>query len=589
MRRNAMDLVLEDQLRAFQVDRGLTGLRREQAFETFATFCILGLHYEESDDGFEPDDARVGGAGDLGIDAVVVEINDKICTTVEDVRKAVGRAPRIRAKFVVVQAKAQNIFDPDTLTKLGEALFQVFRTQPMAAVRTSKKIKALRECVDLVYAHGRKLVGRPELSAYYAAGGSVPKDGTAAKCAEVVARIEALERLEPVRLRLIGTDELIELYRRTSDAVSASVKMENRVTLPPIPGVRQAFIGVLRAKDIVEDLLTNPAGAIRSELFNENVRSFLGYGEADEDDQGDSVNSQIRDTVRGEVQQKFSVLNNGITIVARSLGVVGHELRMRDFHIVNGCQTCYVLFDDAGKLDEGTYVPAKVIETADEALISEIVSAANRQNAVAPGDLVAREKLQRDIEDHFKVRPVSGRLYYERRPGQYENEDVEKTRIITRPQLMKAYAAMYLDEAHRVTRLSEVVASRGDELFRPRDTPLPYYASASAYYRVEWLLRNAYIPAAYSQARFHFVAGFKLYVLGPDRLPDAPRALKTACEELLDVLWSTDRAQDVGQALGSALLFALNEEGLVGQRLGEVVRTARFRRAMANAVLALRS
>jgi len=45
-----MDLVLEDQLRAFQVDRGLTGLRREQAFETFATFCILGLHYEESDD-----------------------------------------------------------------------------------------------------------------------------------------------------------------------------------------------------------------------------------------------------------------------------------------------------------------------------------------------------------------------------------------------------------------------------------------------------------------------------------------------------------------------------------------------------------
>jgi hypothetical protein len=391
-----------------------------------------------------------------------------------------------------------------------------------------------------------------------------------------------------VRFRLVGTDELVELYRRTSDAVSASIMMENRVTLPTIPGVRQAFIGVLRAKDIVNDLLTNPAGSIRAELFNDNVRAFLGYGEADENDHGDSVNAQIRDTIRGDNQQRFSVLNNGLTIVARSLGLVGHELRMRDFHIVNGCQTCYVLFDDAGKLDDNTYVPAKIIETADESLISDIVAAANRQNSVAPSDLVAREKLQRDIEAHFVGRPESRRLYYERRPGQYTNESIEKTRIITRPQLVKAYAAMFLDEAHRVTRLSEVLASRGDEVFRPRDTPLPYFTCASTYYRVEWMLRNGYLPSTYSQARFHFVAGFKLFVLGPDRLPDAQRALKSECDMLLDVVWNADRAREVGQVLGNALLAALGEESQSGSRLGDVVRTARFRRNMASATLALR-
>src|SRR5262245_16277055 len=109
-----MDLVIEDILQDFQATRdALAGLSRDQVFETFATFCILGLHYEESDETFEPDSARVGGPGDLGIDAVVVEINDRIYTTADDVRKAVSKAHRVRAKFIVVQAKARNSFESD--------------------------------------------------------------------------------------------------------------------------------------------------------------------------------------------------------------------------------------------------------------------------------------------------------------------------------------------------------------------------------------------------------------------------------------------------------------------------------------------
>ena len=52
-----MDIVLEDVMRKFQAERGLSDLTREQLFETFAAYCVVGQFYE---DDFEPDDLRMG-------------------------------------------------------------------------------------------------------------------------------------------------------------------------------------------------------------------------------------------------------------------------------------------------------------------------------------------------------------------------------------------------------------------------------------------------------------------------------------------------------------------------------------------------
>ena len=60
-----MDIVLEDVMRKFQAERGLSDLTREQLFETFAAYCVVGQFYE---DDFEPDDLRMGSSRDLGIE-----------------------------------------------------------------------------------------------------------------------------------------------------------------------------------------------------------------------------------------------------------------------------------------------------------------------------------------------------------------------------------------------------------------------------------------------------------------------------------------------------------------------------------------
>jgi hypothetical protein len=115
-----------------------------------------------------------------------------------------------------------------------------------------------------------------------------------------------------------------------------------------------------------------------------------------------------------------------------------------------------------------------------------------------------------------------------------------------RPQLTKAYAAMFLDEAHRVTRLSELIDSRGDDIFREKHDPLDYYTCASAFYRIEWLLRNGRLASTFGPAKYHLVAGVKTYILGPDRLPNGVRLRKAACEKILAEVWDIDRSNRSG-------------------------------------------
>jgi hypothetical protein len=65
--------------------------------------------------------------------------------------------------------------------------------------------------------------------------------------------------------------------------------MVKKVSLPKISGVRQALLGLLPARDLVEHVLTDPGGGIRESLFHENVRGFHGYN---------SVNYKIRKSLR---------------------------------------------------------------------------------------------------------------------------------------------------------------------------------------------------------------------------------------------------------------------------------------------------
>ena len=570
-----MDTVMRSLLQRFQGDQDLTHLKEDEAFEAFAGFCVLSSFYESD---FRPDAFRMGGGNDLGVDVFGILVNGELLRDSADVRAAVEQAKRLDVQIVVIQAKTSPGFEEKVIADLADNLTQIFMTDPIPYTASSD-VGNIRECQAAVYVDLGKLNGKlPRLHVRYVTTGRQVSDGVGKKARQAERRLASLDLFGEVDFRCVTREEVRNLYRQATEAVSASFEMVKKISLPRIPGVQQALLGLLPARDLVRQVLTDPGGGIREPLFHENVRGFQGYND---------VNDKIRSTLRNENRkERFAVLNNGITIVTRELTVAGDEIQVRDFQIVNGCQTCHVLFDEREHLTHDVQVSIRLVHTQDKDIIGGIVEATNLQTWVSEQELSAREDFHRELEELFAGQPTARRLYYERRSRQYSSlQDVPKTRIISMSQLARAYLATFLEEPDRVGRFKDVLEKRKDHLFRDDHHPIAYYAAAATYYRLESLIRSGRIPSDLSPARYHILSAVKLQVIGSGPLPSAPKKAKAMCDTLLDVIWDPPGSERRVLDLVPALYRAIESERPTGTSLSEMVRTRRFAERVRQEVL----
>ena len=84
------------------------------------------------------------------------------------------------------------------------------------------------------------------------------------------------------------SEKIITTYKELKKKVSRSFAMEKKVTFPPIDGVKQAFLGLVKCKDFIA-ILTDSDNNMLTNIFEDNVRDFQGYN---------IVNSEIQDTLK---------------------------------------------------------------------------------------------------------------------------------------------------------------------------------------------------------------------------------------------------------------------------------------------------
>ena len=562
-----MDLVIRSRLERFQGERDLAGLSQDEAFEAFAGFCVLSGYYEGE---FDPGAFRTGGENDLGIDVFGILVNGELLHDSTDVLAVVENAKQLDVQFVVIQAKTSARFETKVISDLADNLKHVFSPAQLA-YPASGDVMDLRSSIRALYADISKFAEKPpRLRVRYVTTGEQIADLVEKKLRAAERSLAALEQFAEVEFACVTRDELVKLNKQATEAVKANFSMVKKFAMPRAPGVEQAYTGLLPATDLVANVLTDAGGGIRKTLFHENVRDFQGYN---------AVNSEIRNSLLDEDRRRrFAVLHNGITIVARNMQVVGDEVYIRDFQIVNGCQTCHVLFDLRDSLTPEIQVHVRVVHSVDEVVIGDIVAATNLQTAISEEDLTSREQFHKDLEEHFAAHVPPRRLYYERRSKQYSaRQDVEKTRIITRPQLTRAYAAMFLGDPSGVGRYQQLLEARKDELFKQGQQPIAYYTAAAAYYRVEWLIRNRRVEPKYSAVRYHLLAAITLRLYGPNPVPRNNRkAVEKACDGILAVVWDGATAERVVGDLLARVKKVVEREAARGIPLGEMVRTQRF-------------
>lgn len=151
-------------------------------------------------------------------------------------------------------------------------------------------------------------------------------------------------------------------------------------------------------------LLQDDGGEIIKSLFYDNVRDFQDFN---------PVNSEIKQTLESNnLRRKFVLMNNGITVIAKTPRATGNRFLIEDYQLVNGCQTSHVLFSQKDLLsDDSVVVPLRLIATQDENVTGAIIKATNRQTEVREDQLLALSDFQKKLEAFFQAFPEGRRLY----------------------------------------------------------------------------------------------------------------------------------------------------------------------------------
>lgn len=529
-----MDRITKSYLDAFRAEQALGVLPDSEAFEKFAAYCVVSELYDEA---FDIDEVHVGGGNDLGLDGIAILVNGALVTSVEEVEDLLQVNGALDVTFAFVQAKTAANFSGDEIVNFLDGVGEFFADSP--TLPANEAVTAARSVMQSIYDNSVKFRrAKPILRMNFVSTGQWTGDKyLVAKIDTKTNQLRALGLFSEIVFTPMGADEIHESYQRSKNSVTAEFLFVDKTLLPDIPGIAEAYVGVVPAPQFLR-LVQDPAGNIRKSLFYDNIRDFQDYN---------AVNGEIRQTLRdANGQARFAVLNNGVTVVARSLRTTGNRFVVTDYQIVNGCQTSHVLFDEKEAVTDAIHVPLKVIATEDEDIINAVITATNRQTQVTTEDLYALGAFQKKLEAFMAAWPDKKQLYYERRSKQYNAAPgVEKVRIITKSQLIRAFAAMFLDEAHRASRYyADLRAQVGDRIFNETHKLEPYYVSAYGYYKLEFLFRNGALPVYYKPARYHLLMAVRYLTAGSDMPAFTANKIQGYSTKIAEQLWDDTAAAD---------------------------------------------
>ena len=124
---------------------------------------------------------------------------------------------------------------------------------------------------------------------------------------------------------------------------------------------------------------------------------------------GGNIDKEIKSTIKDQ-PELFWMKNNGITIICDDFRIDGREVHLKNFSIVNGGQTVYVLHKSKS-LDKNHdfWLSCKIIKTEgttekEKNIFSlEIAKAANSQKPIKPADLKANAPEQRSFAQAMRA------------------------------------------------------------------------------------------------------------------------------------------------------------------------------------------
>lgn len=365
-------------------DRRYQG-RTERAFVDWALRCLLAdANLEEAD--FTSMSA-FDGSGDLGIDGIRLD-------------DANNRLIFVQGKFTDRVARGQ---------------VQEFR----------QAVESLRDS-DYVQEHGNASIKEiyPEVFeplidedfsvyAVVACGGQIaPAAGTWAGrdgSAPWIFEFGEATRRKDFQLQVLDLEGLMSIRRMLTAATAPSPVVTLHLAETPAGVCMHAIGGEVRTTQATVPAtdIADAYAKYRSGIFRYNPRGPQG---------SNKINKEIAETLRERhMKRNFHLLNNGITVVCDSFTYDEneHTVEVKDFQIVNGCQTAFTLHAERAQVTPDVLVGIRLMEGENWAPI--IAKTTNSQTSVRP------EQLASLGSEHTRIRKEFDQLdapwFYEHQQG----------------------------------------------------------------------------------------------------------------------------------------------------------------------------
>lgn len=530
-----MDRITESLINELLTTLEITTEGESKDFEKLANYTVVSNEYNKT---FDIEAVTVGEGNDTGIDGIAIIVNGQLIDSLDEVDDLLEKNNFLEIEYIFVQSKTSSSFDSSEINTFIFGVQDFFSLKPRLV--RNEDIKRFAEISNYIFQKAPKFRENPTIKLFYVTTGKWTNDTNLR--AVIDSGLNSLEQtnlFEGVSFTPFGAKELATSYRKSKESISTTITFNNRITIPKINGVSQAYIGLLPFNEFLkivaddDDILLN--------VFEDNVRDFQG--------DNNDVNGGIATTIINNDSEIFSVLNNGVTIVASSISPTGDQFTISDYQIVNGCQTSNVLYNNRKTANiSKVSVPVKLIATTDEEVKTRITLATNNQTPIKKEQLAALTQFQRNLEQYYNSFTGDSKIFYERRSKQFNSDNsVLKSRIITVPYQIKSFAGMFLDEPHSVTSYFGSIVRRLNEgkapIFDKDHTFSPYYTSAFTYYKLESLFKKGSIDSSYKKVRFHILMLFRI-LYGKEPLPpfNSFRKMDKYCEDLLAILNDESKA-----------------------------------------------
>lgn len=531
--RKNMDRITRQLVDDFLASQEIKSISTDKDFELFANYSALSREYNQT---FDVKSITIGAGNDTGIDGIAIIVNGYLVDDIDEVNDLLSRNGYIEVTYIFIQAKASPHFEGSKLNNFCFGVKDFFAEQP--GLTRNEDVRRFADLSNSILNLAASFRENPKCKMYYITTGQWNEDSNHIAVINNSKRELSLYNLfSDIDFFPVGAIELSKLYRQTKNPNDAEFIFKDKVTLPEISGIGEAYYGIIPFIEF-KKILVDDNDNIRS-VFDDNVRDFQG--------ENNLVNKKISATITDEKSCHFVILNNGVTVVARKLKTSGNKFMISDFQIVNGCQTSNILYINRDKKDiTNLHLPFRLIVTDDDLVKSQITLATNNQTAIKTEQLAALSEFQRNLELYYAATKGEGKLFYERRAKQYNNDNtVIKNRIITVAVQIKSFSAMFLQNPHLVTSFFGTIAKKCNEqgslIFKADHSYAPYYLSSLAFYKLDGLFRSNSIDGKYRKVRFHLLMLFRLFAEEekPPQLTDK-KTMEKYCQVIIDKILNYD-------------------------------------------------